>query len=913
MSRQIEGAVNGECASPDEGRARAWHAIEADEALALLGASAAGLGEGEARRRLDEYGPNRLPQGRHTGPLKRFLLQFHNLLIYVLIAASVMAAGIGHFTDSIVIALVVIVNAIIGYVQEGRAEKALEAIRSMIDPNASVMRDGRRITVPAESVVPGDIVLLEAGDRVPADIRLIKASNLSVDEAALTGESVPVEKATAPVKEDAALGDRSSMVFSGTFVAAGQGAGVAVATGAKTELGHISGMIGAVETLVTPLTRQMDQFARQVTVAVLGIAALIFIYAAVAPAYKLAEAFMIMVGLAVAAIPAGLPAVMTVTLAVGVQRMARRHAIIRRLPAVETLGAVSVICSDKTGTLTRNEMTVSAAVTAKARFLIEGAGYEPVGHFLHDGERIDAASYPVLEEMALAALLCNDAHLAESGGRWLSDGDPMEGALLSFAMKAGHDVAAARTRFVRLDEIPFDARHRYMATLNTRDDRPPAIYVKGAPERIMEMCTSAAADDGECDLDHSFWRGEIEKLAADGQRVIALARRVMQEGTARISHMDAEEHLTLLGLVALIDPPRPEAVAAIAECRASGVQVKMITGDHAVTARAIARQLGLSEEARTVTGADLDALDDAGFAEEARAASVFARTSPEHKLRLVEALQADGSVIAMTGDGVNDAPALKRADVGIAMGGKGTEAAKEASEMVLADDNFASIVAAVREGRTVYDNITKVITWTLPTNGGEAFTIVLAVIFGLTLPVTPVQILWINMITAVTLGLTLAFEPTEPGTMMRPPRKPGQKLLSGRLLWRVLFVSALMVAGTFGLYAWATMHGADVEHARTIAVNALVMMEIFYLFSVRYVHGTSLTLVGTLGTPVVLGAVTLVALAQLAFTYLPFMQSVFESRPLSFGEGLAVFAAGVALLIVAEIEKRVASSLGFAR
>ncbi|MEQ9527478.1 MAG: cation-transporting P-type ATPase [Parvibaculaceae bacterium] len=883
-----------------------WHALDADEALAALGTPHGGFAAEEAERRLAQYGPNRLPRGKERGALLRFLLQFHNLLIYVLIGAGVLAAAIGHVTDAVVIGLVVLANATIGFVQEGRAEQALEAIRSMIDPHASVLRGGRRVTVGAEEVVPGELVLLEAGDRVPADLRLVKANNLKIDEAALTGESVPVDKALAPVTKDAPLGDRFSMAFSGTFVAAGQGIGVAVATGPATELGRISGMIGAVEKLTTPLVRQMDGFARQVTVAVLGASALVFAYAAAVAGYTAGDAFMIVVGLAVSAIPEGLPAVMTIALAVGVQRMARRNAIIRRLPAVETLGAVSVICSDKTGTLTRNEMTVSAAVTVSAHAEVEGAGYEPEGRFLVANEAIDVAAYPVLEELSLAGALCNDAHLAQDGETWHVDGDPMEGALLSFAIKAGHDTEAARARFARLDEIPFDARHRYMATLHGRDDRPPVLYVKGAPERIIEMCERVAAPEGEAALDAAFWHGEVEALAAEGQRVIALARRVMPEGTATVSQADAERGLTLLGLVALIDPPRPEAMAAIAECRAAGISVKMITGDHAATARAIAGQLGLSDEVRTMTGAELDALDDAQFVTEAREAAVFARTSPEHKLRLVEALQADGSVIAMTGDGVNDAPALKRADVGVAMGVKGTEAAKEASEMVLADDNFASIVAAVREGRTVYDNLTKVIAWTLPTNGGESFTIILAILFGLTLPVTAVQILWINMVTAVALGLTLAFEPTEPGAMKRPARVAGQRLLSGRLLWRIGFVSALMVAGTFGVYAWATARGLPLEAARTMVVNTLVVMEIFYLFSVRYVHGTSFTWEGVLGTPAVLIGVAIVTAAQFAFTYLPFLQNVFGSAPLDLQEGLAIVGVGAVLLIVVEAEKRIA-------
>lgn len=884
---------------------RAWHAVPLQEALQATGSGPDGLSAAEAARRLARFGPNRLPRGPRRSALRRFLLQFHSRLIYVLVGSATLAAAIGHVTDALVIASVVLVNAVIGFVQEGRAEEALEAIRAMIDPQASVIRDGRRLTIPADEVVPGDIVLLEAGDRVPADLRLVKARSLRVDEAVLTGESVPVDKALEPVAVDAALGDRLSMAFSGTFVTAGQGAGVAVATGAATELGRISAMIGAVEQLTTPLLRQIDDFARLVTTVVLGIAAAVFAFAVLVRSYALDEAFMAVVGIAVAAIPEGLPAIMTITLAVGVQRMARRKAIVRRLPAVETLGSVSVICSDKTGTLTRNKMMVSAVVTADRTLSVDGTGYRPQGEFRTvDGRQLDPAADPVLEELSLAGLLCNDAHLRQSGEGWIVDGDPMEGALVSLAMKAGHDTAAARAGFPRLDEVPFDSRHRYMATLHARNGHRPVAYVKGAPERIVAMATRVATLDSEQPIDAAAWHERIEALAADGQRVIALARRTMESGTRELKAADVEHDLTLLGVVGLIDPPRPEAIAAISECRAAGIKVKMITGDHVATARAIARQLGLAEDPVAVTGHDLDAADAEEFARYTREATVFARTSPEHKLRLVEALQQDGSIIAMTGDGVNDAPALKRADVGVAMGGKGTEAAKEASEMVLADDNFASIVAAVREGRTVYDNLTKSISWALPTNSGEALTIVVAILFGLSLPITPVQILWINMVTAIALGLTIAFEPTEPGTMRRPARPANQPLLSRRLLWRILFVSTLMVCGTFGIYAWASARGLPVETARTMAVNTVVVMEIFYLFSVRYVHGTSLTFQGVLGTPAVLLGLVAVVLAQFAFTYLPFMQRIFGSGPVAFADGLVIVGVGVVLLLIVEVEKR---------
>ena len=783
---------------------RAWHALEPGESLTALGTRADGLDATEAARRLAIWGPNRLPRGPQRGILRRLAEQFHNLFIYVLMAAGVVAAALDHTVDALVIFAVVIANAVIGFVQEGRAEKALEAIRGLIDPRASVIRDGHRQTVPADQVVPGDIVLLEAGDRVPADLRLVRSRNLRIDEAILTGESVPVDKAIGPVDVAAPLGDRLCMAHSGTFVTAGQGTGVVIGTGAATELGRVSVMIGAVERLATPLVRQLDQFARQVTFAILGVSGLVFLYAAFAQAYAFDEAFMVVVGLAVAAIPEGLPAVMTITLAVGVQRMARRNAIIRRLPAVETLGAVSVICSDKTGTLTRNEMTVTAVVTADRRIVVEGVGYRPEGGFaVEGGEGVDPAADPVLEELTLAALLCNDAEIRRSGEEWIVDGDPMEGALVSLASKAGHDVTAARTGFVRRDEIPFDARHRYMATLNARDARRPVAYVKGAPERIVEMCAWAATQEGEALIDLDWWRRETERLGAEGRRVIAIARRTMPEQAGEIAPADVEGGLTLLGLVGLIDPPRPEAVAAVAECRSAGIRVKMITGDHASTARAIALQLGLAADPVAVTGQDLDGLDEAEFKRQAQVSTVFARTSPEHKLRLVEALQQDGSVIAMTGDGVNDAPALKRADVGVAMGQRGSDVSREVAHLVLLDDNFATIVTAIEEGRGIYENIQKFIRFLFSTNlalvllvvGGAVGSYLMGLEDaggGLLLPLTAVQLLWINIIADGPPALALGMD-RNPGVMQQRPRNPQAPLLDPASL-RFIVVTGVVKA-----------------------------------------------------------------------------------------------------------------------
>jgi potassium/sodium efflux P-type ATPase len=761
------------------------------------------------------------------------------------------------------------------------------------------------VTVDAKDIVPGDVVMIEAGDRVPADLRLVRARNLTIEEAILTGESVPVGKDTSPVDAKATLGDRKSMAFSGTFVAAGQGTGLVVGTALSTELGRISAMLGEVETLTTPLVRQMDQFARQLTGMILAVSVAVFAFAVFLRGYGWDDAFMAMVGLAVAAIPEGLPAVMTITLAIGVQRMAARHAIIRRLPAVETLGSVSVICSDKTGTLTRNEMTVQTVVTADGSYEVSGSGYDPRGDISRDGRIVDAMDDPVLGEIARAGLLCNDATLRQTETGWIVDGDPMEGAFVSFAAKAGNDIVLLRKQIPRTDEIPFDARHRFMATLHHGHDGGAVLYLKGAPENVIGICASAMGARGTEPIDPRAWHNRIDALASRGQRVLALAMKPMPEGSRDLTFRDVEDGLVLLGIAGLIDPPRQEAITAIEECGSAGIAVKVITGDHAVTAGAIAQQLGLPNHRAVMTGDMLETLEEPQFRDAARNTTVFARATPEQKLRLVEALQADGAVVAMTGDGVNDAPALKRADVGIAMGHKGTEAAKEAAEIVLADDNFASIVAAVREGRTVYDNLTKVIGWTLPTNGGEAMAIIVAILFGLALPITPVQILWINMVTAIALGLTLAFEPTEPNAMRRAPRKPDQPILSGLLIWRVVLVSLLFVIGAFGMFFWAKARGLPVEEARTIVVNTIVVFEIFYLFSVRYLHESSLTWTGLVGTPAVLTGIGMVTVAQFVFTYAPFMQSIFQTRAVSLTDGASIVALGMVFFAILEVDKLV--------
>jgi magnesium-transporting ATPase (P-type) len=858
------------------------------------------LDEGEARRRLSRYGPNRLTPPQRRGPLLRFLLQFHSVLIYVLLAAGVITALLGEWVNSGVIFGVVVINALIGFVQEGKAEEALAAIRKMLSLEARVVRAGRRRSIPADGLVPGDVVVLQSGDKLPADVRLFEVKSLRVQEAALTGESVAVDKSVAPVAADAALGDRSPMAYAGTLVVYGQALGIVTATGDATEIGRLGVMLAEVEALETPLLRQLARFGRQLTVAILLLAALTFAFGLLVRAYSATEMFLAAVGLAVAAIPEGLPAIMTITLAIGVQSMARRNAIVRRLPAVEALGSVTVICTDKTGTLTRNEMAVQSLVTPEEAATLTGDGLE--GSFTVDGAAASPAALARAQALLHAGLLCNEASLEQVDHGVRIEGAPTEGALLIAAVEVGLDLDAERRAWPRLDLIPFDAEHRFMAVLCTDAWGRRQILIKGAPEVVIARCLSEHGAT-ERPIDPDAWRRRAEALAAQGQRLLAIAVKDVEPPHATLGFADVETGLTLLGLVGMIDPPREEAIAAVRACQSAGIRVKMITGDHAITARAIAARLGLANQGEVMTGLDLDRLERDDLAAAALRVDVFARTSPIHKLRLVEALQAQGQVTAMTGDGVNDAPALKRSDIGIAMGNKGTEAAKEAAEIVLADDNFASIAAAVEEGRRVYDNIKKSLLFILPTSAAEAMMIVIAVALGYVLPITPAQILWINMITAVTLGLALAFEPAEDDLMRRPPRRAGEALLSPLLLWRTGLVVLLLVAGTFGLFAHATARGLSLEAARTIAVNMIVLFEVVYLINCRRTFASVVSRDGVLGNPAALVAIATVLMLQLLFTYTTPLSILFGSAALAWSEWLWMALAALIVFAVVELDK----------
>ncbi|AYO78462.1 HAD-IC family P-type ATPase [Sphingobium yanoikuyae] len=879
----------------------AWHALPPEEALATLSVEATGLDQRDAEARLRRYGPNALPEAPRQHPLLRFLAHFNSVLIYFLLGAALIALLLNHGIDAAVILAVVLVNAVVGFIQEGKAEEALGAIQDMIAPHAMVLRSGERRVVAVPELVPGDIVLLEAGDRVPADIRLLRARGLLIDEAALTGESVAAEKHQTLIAADAGIADQCNIAFSGTLVAAGQATGLVVETGSHTQIGRISGMLKAVEVGKTPLVRQIDDFARLMTWSVLAGAVVLFLFAVLARGFHWIDALIAIVALSVGVVPEGLPAVITITLAIGVQRMAARQAVIRRLPAVETLGATSVICTDKTGTLTRNEMTVRHLLLPGGDLHVSGSGYAPTGAISVAEGGDDAAALADAAPILRCGLLCNDALLRHGDDGWTVQGDPMEGALVALAMKAGLSADHVRGEWPRIDEIPFDAAYRFMATLHRAPDGSSAIFIKGAPEAVLAMTGADAL----------AWDARLSAAADRGERLLGFAVKRITGAPDRIGFDDLKNGVELLGLMGFIDPPRDEARQAIAQCRSAGIAVKMITGDHVGTAIAIARQLALDDDPQAMSGAEVEALDDEALAARVRDVDVFARSSPEHKLRIVRALQSHGLVVAMTGDGVNDAPSLKQADVGTAMGIKGTEAAKEAAEMVLLDDNFASIVAAVREGRTVYDNIRKVISWTLPTNGGETLAVVIAIIAGFALPMTATQILWINLVLTVTLGLVLAFEPTEPGTMERPPRAAGAPLLSPFLLWRIMLVSVLMGAMALGIFFYAQHVGHDIDTARTMVVNMLIVGEIFYLFNVRFLHMRSLTLRGAMGTPIVLAAIAAVVIAQLLFTYAPFMHDIFDSRPLSLTDGLMIIGLGAAMFAVLELEKLAAHRLAW--
>ena len=885
----------------------AWHALTADEVAQRLAARLdTGLDGAEAASRLEEHGPNKLPLGKKQSAFMRFVQQFNNVLVYVLIGAGVLKLALGLWLDASIILAVVFLNSLLGFLQEGKAAEALESISRMLSAEARTLRDGEPRMIAADTLVPGDIVLLESGDKVPADLRLVEVKNLRTEEAALTGESVPAEKSADAVAAEATVGDRESMAFSGTMVVSGRATGIVVATGSHTELGRINELLAGVDTLETPLLRQIKSFGYKISGLIAVVGAMVFAFARWGRGMAFVDVFQAVIGIAVSVIPEGLPAIITITLAIGVQRMAQRNAIVRRLPAVETLGSVSRICSDKTGTLTLMEMMVVSAVTAEAGYQVSGDGYAPEGAVTRDGEPPGQDS--VLQLVGRVSMLCNDAEIRQVDGVWKVEGDPTEGALYPFANKLGMERATEQAAYKRIDSIPFESEHRFMATLNEDAGGKQMLLVKGAPEVILEHCSHQQLQSGEtAPIDRAYFDAASDKLAGQGERVLGIAWIENPAGlnVGSLAAADLPRNLVLLGLIGLLDPPRKEAIEAVKECHDGGIRVTMITGDHKITAAAIAKMLGIGDGKTAMEGVEVEKLDLAALRERVKTVDVFARSSPEHKLRLVEAIQANGQIVAMTGDGVNDAPALKKADIGVAMGIKGTEVTKEAAAMVLADDNFASIGAAVKEGRTVYNNIEKAILFLLPTNVAQGLVIMVAIFLGFTMPITTPQILWVNMITSVALGLVCAFEPHEKDVMSRMPRAVDRPLLTGFGVWRVIFVGLALLAYTLWAFFWMKGQDASDALARTVAVNAITMGQCFYLLNSRYLVDSSVSIKAHLENKYLPMGIGAVVVLQLMFTYLPPLQHIFDTEPVPLYVWPWLLGGGLLFFFVVEAEKMV--------
>jgi Ca2+-transporting ATPase len=885
-----------------------WHKLTAEEVVKILGVDqAAGLTAAEVARRQRESGPNRGTARRGPPWWLKFFKQFHQPLVYILLVAVGVTVFLREWIDSSVIFAVVILNAIIGFFQEAKAEKAIAALAQMIATETTVRRAGQKLRIHSDQLVPGDVVLLAAGDRVPADLRLGQLRQLQVDESALTGESLPVAKNPAALPEDTILAERKNLAFAGTLVTSGEAEGVVCLIGDKTETGRIAHLIHTADDLATPLTKKIAQFSQRILWVILALAVLTFAIG-VARGAAVGEMFMAAVALAVGAIPEGLPAAVTIVLAIGVSRMAKRRAIIRKLPAVETLGSTTVICSDKTGTLTENQMTVQEIFAGGKTYAVTGVGYEPKGDLRLAAVVVTVPEHPALAECLRAGLLCNDSQITQVDGRPKVQGDPTEAALLVVAEKGGLIHADLHRDAPRVDMIPFESEQMFRATLHEASDGR-VIYKVGALERLLERCTAALGENNSPGaLDREAIHRAAAAMAARGLRVLAMARRPVAADHAKLESAHVAEGFTFLGMQGMMDPPRPEAIAAVKLCQQAGIAVKMITGDHLVTARAIAGQIGLKgreEDGKLValSGRELEKVSDAELPEVAERTAVFARVAPEQKLRLVKALQAHGHVVAMTGDGVNDAPALKQADIGVAMGVTGTDVAKGAAAMILTDDNFASIGAAVEEGRGVFDNLTKFIVWTLPTNAGEALVLLTAIIFGLALPALPVQLLWINLTTSILLGLMLVFEPKEADLMARPPRDPKRPLLAGALLLRTGLVALIILAGAFWLFFWELRReGETIAEARTAVINVIVCVEIAYLFSCRSLHHSIFAIGWFTNWWVIGGALAMVG-AQLLFTYAPVMNRLFHSAPIDAKSWLGIAVVATVAFAAIELEK----------
>lgn len=883
-----------------------WYQQDVNIIFQNLKTSPQGLSSEEASERLVQYGKNELPQKPPESVLQIFFRQINNPLIYVLLGSSLLAISMGKITDGLVVAGVVIINALIGFFQEFRSSQEIAALKGMVPDKTIVLRDKKPSTQMALSLVPGDIVLLQAGDKIPADIRLFEAKGCKVMEAALTGESLPSEKTPQALKGDTALADRTNMVFNGTSVASGTAKGIVVETGLRTELGKINRMLSETAQTETPLTRSIAKVAKTLTIVIVIVSVILFAVALLR-GYPVADAVLAAITLAVAAIPEGIPAIITIALAIGVRRMAAQRAVIRHLPAVETLGSTTVICSDKTGTITRNEMTVRQLWTPDYNIHINGVGYGPDGSLKKENQLVKELP-PEISDLLTAGVLCNDAYLKSQNGKWGIEGDPTEGALLTSALKAGLDIDSIRDSIRRLDSIPFESEYKFMATLNDLEGTK-TLYVKGAPEVIISKCAL------EPDQKETV-RQATNSLAQEGMRVLAFAKKKLQPHIQSISFDSVKQDLTFIGLQALIDPPREEVKVAIQKCHSAGIKVKMITGDHQTTAAAIGKYLGIMSDQGPVPGNQLESLSEESLAETSAKVNIFSRVAPEHKLKLVSGLQKKGEIVAMTGDGVNDAPALKKADIGVAMGITGTDVSKDAADIILTDDNFATIVSAVEEGRRVYDNLIKSLAFVLPTNVGEALILLVAVasfpiVDGIPLlPMSPVQILWINLVATVSLALPLAFETKERNIMNRPPRKPNEPLLNPFVIFRTILVAVIITLTGIGLFLKEFSNAMDagvmssdaLSEAQTMAVTSIVFLQIFYMLNCRSLR-ESIFNIGVFANPTVFLGIGILLALQLSYVHLPFMNRLFGSSALSLQSWAVSALCGAIVLPVITVEK----------
>jgi cation-transporting ATPase F len=895
-----------------------WHQLSVEEVNRQLNSNLeTGLTSAEVRKRQQSFGANELKSKPAKSPIVRFLLQFHQPLLYILLGAGVIKALIGSWANAWVIWAVTLINAIVGFVQESKAESAIAALASSVQTNTTVLRTPdtpgehqQKVQVPSKELVPGDLVLLSSGDKVPADLRLVQTRNLKVNESSLTGESIAVEKNTQPLNSDVPLAERTNIAYAGTFVTFGTGMGIVIAIGDATATGHISHLINQETSLKTPLTRKFDKFSRTLLYIILGVAMLTFAVG-LGYGYSWVEMFESAIAFAVSAIPEGLPAVVTVTLAISVSRMARRHAIVRKLPAVETLGSATVICSDKTGTLTENQMTVQTVYAGGKYYTVTGVGYALKGRILLDEKPVDWRNSPVLEECLKAGLLCNDSHLEHKDGQYQVVGDPTEGALIVVACKVGFTRPSIEQDKPRLDVIPFESEFQYMATLHqtsslASETRHNTIYVKGSVEAILNRCGQMLNTKGNlAPVDAETVHQQVNAMAYQGLRVLAFAKKFVPDTQLSLEHADIKNNLIFLGLQGMIDPPRTEAIKAVQICQEAGIQVKMITGDHAITAKAIAQRMGFNKNDKVTafTGQQLAQMDKLELAKAVEDGVVFARVAPEQKLRIVEALQSKGEVVAMTGDGVNDAPALKKADIGIAMGGAGTEVAKEASDMILTNDNFASIEAAVEEGRTVYRNLLKAIAFILPVNGGESMTILISVLLARELPILSLQVLWLNMVNSIAMTVPLAFEPKSKQVMQQPPRHPNQPLLSKSLLKRILAISIFNWILIFGVFEWIRQTTGNIDLARTMAIQALVAGRIYYLLSISAVGSAIVNKLRghrhTVSfTPAIVTGIACTIILQLMFSQWNLMNNLFYTAPLDLNQWLICLLIGLPIIPV---------------